>query len=77
MQNIRNGETGRSDAHTTPFRLRKQDSYNWAIERRTEMGNWKTDGYYPTLEIASRRLLDKMLLEGEPDTPRFSAVAEI
>ena len=54
------------------YRLRRLDEHNWTIDQRVAAKKknsrgkpWRTIGYFPTLDMAAQRLLDRVLLTGE------------
>ena len=66
------------------FRLRRLNDYNWTIEQRVRFKKensksrpWKPVGYYPTLDMACQRHLDRILLTGEDEPSARSLIREI
>lgn len=64
------------------FRLRRLDEHNWVIEqnvifvkRKNKVDKWRVVGYYPSLDRACQRLLDRLLLIGE-DEPTINELLE-
>ena len=66
------------------FRLRRLDEYNWVIDQRvvfkkknSKGKSWRTVGYYPTLELACQRLLDRVLLSGKDEPSIRDLIREV
>ena len=66
------------------FRLRRFDKYNWTVDQRiiplkknSKGKPWRIVGYYPTLDMAAQRLLDKFLLTGQEASSIEDLIREI
>ena len=66
------------------YRLRRLDEYNWVVDQRVVAKKknskgkaWRTVGYFPSLDRACQRLLDRVLLTGEDEPSVRSLIREI
>lgn len=66
------------------FRLRRLDEFNWVVDQRVIFKKkdsrgkaWRIIGYFPSLDQAAQRLLDRVLLAGEDEPSIKDLIREI
>lgn len=66
------------------YRLRRLDEYNWVVDQRVVAKKknskgkaWRTVGYFPSLDRAAQRLLDRILLTGEDEPSVKSLIRDV
>ncbi len=64
--------------------MRRLDEYNWTVDQKVVFKKknskgkaWRTVGYYPSLDMAAQRLLDRILLTGADEPSIRDLIREI